>query len=102
MKLRELDSFLPSPVQMAPSAAQSVVAGSSMVTSPLPCGFISMRQGMLLGLSRSLRLLHGPARHVEGVGLQGHVAQAELLAELDLEGELGRAIVGPPVQRPSR
>ena len=47
----ELDNFLPSPVQMAPAAPQFVVAGSSMVTSPAPCGFTVMRQGMLLGLS---------------------------------------------------
>ena len=46
-----LDSFLPSLVQMAPWAPQSVVAGSSMVTSPVPCGFTVMRQGMLLGWS---------------------------------------------------
>ena len=51
VKFSELDSFLPSPVQIAPSAAQSVVAGSSMVTSPVPCGFTVMSQGMLLGLS---------------------------------------------------
>ena len=31
-----LNSILPSSVQMAPLAAQSVVAGSTMVTSPLP------------------------------------------------------------------
>ena len=51
VKLRELDNFRPSPVQMAPVAPQSVVAGSSMVTSPVPCGFTVMRQEMLLGWS---------------------------------------------------
>ena len=44
MKLSELDSFLPSAVQMAPSALQSVVTGRTMVTSPLPCGFTVMSQ----------------------------------------------------------
>ena len=51
VKFRELDSFLPSPVQMAPTALQSVVAGSSMVTSPLPFGSTMISHRMLLGLS---------------------------------------------------
>ena len=39
------DSILPSPVQTAPCASQSVVAGSTMVTSALPdaCTVISHR-----------------------------------------------------------
>ena len=45
--------------------------------------------GNVAGLVRSLRPLHGSARYIEGVVPQGHVAQAELLAELDREGELG-------------
>ena len=43
-----LESGLPSPVQMAPVAEQSVVAGSTMVTGPLPSGSILISQRMLL------------------------------------------------------
>ena len=93
MKLSELDNFRPSPVQMAPVAPQSVVAGSSMVTSPVPCGFTVMSQGMLLGLSVLCALSTDPPVSLKAWSRRVDVAQAELLAELDLEGELGRAVV---------
>ena len=51
VKLSGLDSFLPSSVQIAPSALQSVVSGRVMVMVPFPSGFTVMRQEMLLGLS---------------------------------------------------
>ena len=47
----ELESFLPSSVQIAPSALQSVVSGRVMVIVPFPSGFTVMLQEMLLGLS---------------------------------------------------
>ena len=47
-----LDSGLPSPVQIAPCALQSVVAGSTMVTSPLESGSTTTSQPMLLSGSR--------------------------------------------------
>ena len=50
VKFSELDSFLPSPVQIAPVAPQSVVGGSSIITSPVEVGRTVMRQVMLLGL----------------------------------------------------
>lgn len=46
----DLDSILPSPVQMAPVALQSVVTGKTSLTSPLEPGSTVIRQGMLLGL----------------------------------------------------
>ena len=70
-------SFLPSPVHMAPWAWQSVVSGRVIVTSPLPLG-----------------LLDRSAGDREGVVPQGLVAQAELLAEAQLEGEGPLPVVG--------
>ena len=87
MNSRELDSFLPSSVQMAPWAPQRVVTGSTTVTSALEPGRTVIRQEMLLGLSCPLRFQHFPVRHVKGVQLQLLEAQRELLAELDFEGE---------------
>ena len=46
------------------------------------------------GLGCPLRLLHRSAGHREGVVPQGPVAQAELLAEPQLEGERVLAVVG--------
>ena len=100
VKFRELDSFLPSPVHTAPVALQSVVAGSSTVTSPAPCGFTVMSQECCWACpffapsprTRPLR---------EGMVLQGPVAQVELLAELDFEGELGTSRRGRSGRRPS-
>ena len=43
-----LDSFLPSVVQTAPVASQSVVTGSRTVTSALESGVTVIRQPMLL------------------------------------------------------
>ena len=47
-----LDNGLPSPVQIAPCAAQSVVTGSTTVTSPLESGLTTTSQPTLLGGSR--------------------------------------------------
>ena len=44
----EFESFRPSLVQMAPVAAQSVVAGSVMVIAPLPLGSTVIVQVWLL------------------------------------------------------
>ena len=47
------ESGLPPLAQMAPVALQSVVAGTTMVTSPRPCGSMSTLQR---SLRRSTRL----------------------------------------------
>ena len=39
-----VDSILPSEVQTAPESSQSVVAGSTMVTAPLPAGVTEISQ----------------------------------------------------------
>ena len=44
-----LDSFLPSPVQMAPVALQSVVTGSTMVKEPSESGVTWISHPILLG-----------------------------------------------------
>ena len=44
-----LESILPSWVQTAPWAPQSVVAGSTMVTVPSPLGLMVITQPTLLG-----------------------------------------------------
>ena len=51
VKFRELDSFLPSRVQMAPWTPQRVVTGCTKVTSALETGRTVIRQEMLLDLS---------------------------------------------------
>ena len=48
-KFTSADSILPSPVQMAPWAAQSCVTGSTTVTSPSPSGVTVISQRTLLG-----------------------------------------------------
>ena len=70
--LSELDSFLPSPVQMAPWAPQSVVAGQGDGHVAVALRLYRDAPGDVAGLVRPLRPLHGPARHVEGMVLQGH------------------------------
>ena len=70
VKLTELDSFLPSAVQMAPSALQSVVAGSSIVTSPLPFGSTVISHQMLLGLSIRCALRTSPPVSVNAKSLR--------------------------------
>ena len=75
-------------------APQSVVAGSWMVTSPVPCGFTVMSQEMLLGWSVLCALSTDPPVTLKASNFRVAIAQAELLAELDLEGELRRSVVG--------
>ena len=60
MSCRRLDSFLPSPVHIAPSAVQSVVMGSTTVTSALEVGSILISQLMLPGGSSRRAFVTSP------------------------------------------
>ena len=65
-----LKSFLPSTVQIAPSASQSVVAGRTIVTSPLPSGSTVISHRMLLGLSSRWALRTSPPDTVNAKSLR--------------------------------
>ena len=54
------DNILPSPVQIAPVALQSVVAGRVIATSPLPSGRTVISQRMLRGRSNRRALITLP------------------------------------------
>ena len=78
------DSFLPSSVQIAPWASQSVVAGSTMVDIPVGVRADADLPPDVAGPIQPPRLRHFTARHRERVVPQGHIAQRELLAETQL------------------
>ena len=67
---RRLDSFLPSPVQMAPWTSQSSVSGSTMVTSPLPFGSTVISHRVLLGLFSRWALRTSPPDTVNAKSLR--------------------------------
>ena len=60
--LSRLDSFLPSPVQMAPWASQSPVTGKTTVTSTLESERTLIHQLMMLGLSIPCAFFNVPER----------------------------------------
>ena len=94
MKFRELDSFLPSLVQMAPPGAAA--RGDRQHDGHIGVGAGPHRNPPrdVAGLGHPLRFQHFPVRHVKGAQLKLLVAQRELLAELDFEGELRRSVAG--------
>ena len=90
----EFDSLRPSSVQMAPVALQSVVAGSVMLIAPLPLGLDGDGPGLVAALHLPLGL--GDRAVVvlgERVVAQRSVAEREVLAERQVEGELAAAAV---------
>ena len=60
MNFSGLDSIVPSSVQMAPCASQSVVTGSSTVTPALESG-LTLISHRMLGVSLSLSSCRAPA-----------------------------------------
>ena len=65
-----VESFLPSPVQIAPSAAQFWVTGRTTVTSPLESGSTVISHRMLLGLSSRWALRTSPPDTVNAKSLR--------------------------------
>ena len=90
------DSFLPSWVQMAPSAAQSEVAWKHDGRRAVAARFDGDLPPNVLARHNPARLYHVATRNGEGVVPQGFVAEVVLgrFAEAQLEGEGLAAIVG--------
>ena len=89
-----LESILPLPAQMAPSALQSVVTGRTMVTVSSPSGWTVISHPMLLGGASRRAFFTLPPVTVKAVVPEGPVAQTKFLAEPQFEYERVLPIVG--------
>ena len=88
VKFSELDSFLPSSFQMAPSASESVVTGNTTFRSPLLPGRTSVSRSRLVSWPPC------PRRPWDAVRPQHLASQLELLAEC--RWKLNSFLVGAP------
>ena len=91
-----MDSLSSLPVQMAPCAVQSVVTGSSTVTSAFPEGCTVTSQRRFLPLTSLRAPVTSPPGHREGVVAHSGVAEARFgrLTKGDPDAERVAAVVG--------
>ena len=91
-----LDSFLPSPVQMAPVALQPVVTGSTMVKEPSESGVTWDLPPNIAGRLQPAHIGHRAPGHGQCMVPHSHVAEVrrQLIAEAQLEDERAAPVMG--------